>query len=60
MAADGQSTKDSKFLTTKQDLVFCVFTALVSKQELGTVKAADVEQLMAVAEAAATRILAVK
>lgn len=53
-------SKDTAYLSTKQDLVFRLFSTLVNKQEIGTVKAAEVEQIMAIAEQAAARILAVK
>jgi hypothetical protein len=49
--------KPASKLTVKQDLIFRLFSTIVSKQDLGKVQAAQVEQIMAISAAAAERIL---
>jgi len=49
-----------ELLSKKQDLIWKIFSAIVGKQELGKVGAKEVDQIMAIAEAAADKIIKAK
>lgn len=49
-----------KPLTRRQDLVYKIFTSIISKQEIGHLKIADTEPFMDIAMAAADRILKIE